>query len=634
MNARTHHCNELREAHIGQEVSLAGWVNSYRDHGGVVFIDLRDREGLTQVVFHPEHQTAAHALASSLRNEDVVWVKGVCIKREAAENPRLDTGKIEVSGRELEVLSKSRQPLPFTPDEAAKVNEETRGKHRYLDLRSKRMQHMLRTRHRVCKVVRDHFDEHGFLEVETPFLCKSTPEGARDFLVPSRLQKESFYALPQSPQLFKQILMVAGAERYLQIARCFRDEDPRADRQAEFTQIDLEMSFVSQEDVLSVVEECLRKVWKTVLGVDLPNPVPRMTYEEAMRRFGSDRPDLRFGMELVDIGDLARFTDFSVFLDTLQAGGKIKCICVPGGGEMSRKETDLLAEWAKGMGAKGLAIAKVGANDTLEGGVAKFLTKVQGAVIGRTNARQGDLLCFAADQDKLVTKVLGELRLKLANERGLIPADAWKWLWVVDFPAFEWSKEDQRWYSLHHPFTSPKPEHMALLETDPGAVLAQAYDIVCNGSELGGGSIRIHRQDLQSQVFKLLGIDEQEAKQKFGFLLDALASGAPPHGGLALGLDRIVMHLLGTTNIRDVIAFPKTQNGVDLMTEAPSRVDAKQLNDLSIRLASMAPQAAVAAVPGVPGVASIAGFPMPPQVPAAPPVPEPFKPKPGASIEF
>jgi aspartyl-tRNA synthetase len=598
MIERTHSCGALRPEHVGQNVSLCGWVQSYRDHGGVVFIDLRDREGLTQVVFHPEHREA-HELADRLRSEDVVQVGGPCVRREPGmANAKLATGEVEVQGQKLVILNKAVTP-PFTPDNAEQVGEETRLKYRYIDLRSPRMQGILRTRHRVTKIMRDYFDAHGFYEVETPFLCKSTPEGARDFLVPSRLQAGSFYALPQSPQLFKQILMVAGLERYVQIVRCFRDEDPRADRQAEFTQLDMEMSFVDQEDIMKLVESLMRRVWKEILNVEVP-PIPRMTYAEAMSRFGSDRPDLRFGMELKDLADLAAKTDFGVFKSALGSGGMVKAIVVPGGAALTRKETDGLADWAKGMGAKGLAVTKVGANGQLETGIAKFLAPIAAELIARLGAKPGDLLCFAADSAKIVYKVLGELRLKMARERGMIPEGQWAWVWIVDFPSFEWNADEKRWDALHHPFTAPRDEDLAKLESDPGTVIAKAYDIVCNGSELGGGSIRIHRSDVQAKVFGLLGINEQWAKIKFGFLLDALKYGAPPHGGLALGLDRIIMHLCGTTNIRDVIAFPKTQNGADLMSEAPSPVEDKQLRELHLKvvLPPKAPPAPPAAPAG------------------------------------
>ena len=582
MQPRTHHCAQLRRDDVDQTVNLAGWVNNYRDHGGVIFIDLRDREGLTQIVFHPENGEA-HAMADKLRHEDVVWVRGKCVPRqEGMANPKLATGDIEVDGTELDILNKASTP-PFTPDDAGKVAEESRLKYRYIDLRRPGMQHILRTRHRVTKIMRDYFDEQGFYEIETPFLCKSTPEGARDFLVPSRLQEGCFYALPQSPQIFKQILMVGGIEKYVQIVRCFRDEDPRADRQAEFTQLDLEMSFVEAEDVMAIVEGVLRRIWKQVLDIDIP-PLERMPYNEAIRRFGSDRPDMRFGMELIDIADIAKKTEFGVFTNAIENGGTVKAICVPGGGAMTRKETDALADWAKGFGAKGLAVTKVAAGGKLETGIAKFLAGAQADLIERSGASEGDLLCFAADTSKIVHRVLGELRIIMAHDRGMIDKDDWKWLWVVDFPAVEWNEDGKRWDSLHHPFTAPSDEDLDKLESDPGAVNSKAYDIICNGSELGGGSIRIHRQEVQSRVFRLLGIDDESARVKFGFLLDALQFGAPPHGGIALGLDRIIMLLCGTTNIRDVIAFPKTQAGADLMSEAPSPVDDAQLSELQLRV--------------------------------------------------
>lgn len=580
MSLRTHDCGQLRAHHINETVSLAGWVNNYRDHGGVIFIDLRDREGITQIVFHPEH-AAAHSLADSLRHEDVIWVQGACVAREQGmANPKLGTGDIEVAATELKILNKAQTP-PFTPDDAQKVHEEIRLKYRYIDLRQPRMQRILKTRHQVTKIMRDFFDEHGFYEVETPFLCKSTPEGARDFLVPSRLQEAHFYALPQSPQLFKQILMAGGIERYVQIVRCFRDEDPRADRQAEFTQLDLEMSFVNQQDIMDMVEGLVRRVWKQVLDVEVP-PIVKMSYAQAMDRYGSDRPDLRFDMQLIDIGTLAAKTDFGVFNSALDNQGMVKAIRVPGGGTMTRKETDGLAEWSKGFGAKGLAVTKV-ANGKLETGIAKFLAPIAHELIQTMNAQDGDLLCFAADTSKVVHRVLGELRVKMATERGMIRDNDWQWLWIVDFPAFDWNQDERRWDSLHHPFTAPRDEDLDKLESDTASVKTWAYDLVLNGSELGGGSIRIHQSDVQSRVFKLLGIDEAAARSKFGFLLDALRFGTPPHGGIALGLDRVVMHLVGTTNIRDVIAFPKTQHGSDLMTEAPSPVDQAQLQELQLR---------------------------------------------------
>lgn len=580
MNGRTHTCGELRKEHIDSQVRLAGWVNNYRDHGGVIFIDLRDREDITQVVFHPD-QAEAHTLADRLRHEDVVAVAGKVVPREAGmENPKLATGQIEVEATHLEILNKSLTP-PFTPGDAGRVNEEMRLKFRYIDLRRPDMQKILRTRHRAIKVIRDYFDEQGFCEIETPFLCKSTPEGARDFLVPSRLQQSAFYALPQSPQLFKQILMVSGVDKYMQIVRCFRDEDPRADRQAEFTQLDLELSFADVDDVMAVTEGVVRRVWKQILGVDIPT-IQHMTYHEAMTRFGTDRPDLRFGVELIDLNDLATKTDFGVFRDAMQSGGMVKAICVPGGAGMTRKETDSLAEWAKPLGAKGLAVTKV-VGQQFETGIAKFLTGISRELIERAGAQNGDLLCFAADNEKIVHRVLGELRVKLATERGMIEPNQWCWVWIVQFPLVEWNPEEKRWDSLHHPFTAPIDDDVDRLESETASVRSKAYDLILNGSELGGGSIRIHQHEIQSRVFRLLGIGEEQARTKFGFLLDALQYGAPPHGGIALGIDRLIMHLCETKNIRDVIAFPKTQTGADLMTDAPSTVDDRQLKELHLR---------------------------------------------------
>ncbi len=594
MTMRTHTCGELRSEHIDQTVTLCGWVNNYRDHGGVIFIDLRDRAGLTQIVFRPSYQEA-HALADKLRHEDVVQVTGVVEARgvdpetgKDLTNPRLATGQIEVAGHALTVLNKSKTP-PFFPEDAERVNEEHRLRFRFVDLRRPRMQQIMATRYRVSKIMRDYFDELGFYEIETPFLCRSTPEGARDFLVPSRLQPGTFYALPQSPQLFKQILMTAGMERYVQIVRCFRDEDPRADRQAEFTQLDLEMSFVTRDEVMGVCEGMIRRIWQQVLDVDVP-PVPRMSYAEAISRYGSDRPDLRFGLELVDVSDIAGETEFKVFRQAIGEGGMVKAIRVPGGGRLSRKVTDNLAEWIKQFGLGGLPVTKLegGAFST---GVAKFIEPVREALVQRLEARDGDLIVFGVHANPTVVhRALGELRLKLAGEMDMIEDGHWKWAWIIDFPLVEWSPQQNRWDSLHHPFTSPALEDVDKLEIDPGGVRSLAYDLVLNGSELGGGSIRIHDMQLQQRIFALLGIDAEMARQRFGFLLDALQYGAPPHGGLAFGLDRIIMHLVGTSNIRDVIAFPKTQMGADLLTNAPAEVDEAQLRDLHLRLAMPARQ--------------------------------------------
>ena len=596
MTYRTHTCGELRDKHISEVITLSGWVNNYRDHGGVRFIDLRDREGITQVVFHPEHEDA-HALAHKMRREDVIKVTGECIIRSGGENPKLATGKIEVNVTDAEVLADSANP-PFLPDEAHKVGEEVRLRYRYIDLRTQRLQNTLKTRHQVAKAARDYFDSQGFYEVETPFLCKSTPEGARDFLVPSRNQQGEFYALPQSPQIFKQICMVAGLDKYFQIARCFRDEDPRADRQAEFTQIDVEMSFVTQEDIIKTNEGLIRHIWKTVLDQEIGD-IPHMTYAEAMERFGSDRPDMRFGMELTDITELAATTDFKVFSNAIENGGCVKAICVPGGGAMTRKQTDGLAEWVKQFGAGGLPVTKV-VDGGLASGVAKFVEPIAQDIIKATGAKDGDLICIGVDSKRAtVLRVLGELRCKIAKDLDLIPADAWKWVWIVDFPAFEWVEDAQRWHCLHHPFTRPTIEDLDKLDSTDHDVIAginsNAYDLVLNGSELGGGSVRIHRQEEQAKVFKLLGLSEEEAKEKFGFLLEALSFGAPPHAGIAFGLDRLVMHLCGTENIRDVIPFPKTQAGADLMTQAPSSVADAQLKELHLRTVQKIKPVAVAA---------------------------------------
>ncbi len=586
---RTHSCGQIRESDIGKDVKLAGWVHNYRDHGSLVLIDLRDREGLTQVVFDIDQcGPAVHEEARRLRSEWVVSIEGTVADRGADEkgksraNPKLATGKVEVRGKRLQILSESPTP-PFTPSEHESVNEEKRLQYRYLDLRRHEMQETLRTRYRVTKMMRDYLGDQGFWEIETPFLTKSTPEGARDFLVPSRLIPGSFYALPQSPQLFKQLLMVAGCDKYMQIVRCFRDEDPRADRQAEFTQLDVEMSFIDVENIITIMEGLLRRIWKEALNIEVPSPIPRMEYDEAMTRYGSDRPDLRFGMQLHDISDLSKQTDFGVF----KSAPMVKAICVPGGAKLTRKETDALAEWAKGFGAKGLAVTKV-TGPGLDTGVAKFLAPIASPLIERLGAKDGDLLCFAADKPKVVHKVLGELRLKMAKDLQLSPSTQYAWLWVVDFPLFEYDEEEKRFTSTHHPFTAPLDRDLEKLDSRDREVVesikSKAYDIVCNGSEIGGGSIRIHRMDVQQKVFSLLGIDEAGQKSKFGFLLDALQYGAPPHGGIALGLDRLVMILRNITNIRDVIAFPKTQSGADLMSGAPSPLDEKQLREANIRV--------------------------------------------------
>ena len=587
---RTHTCGQLRADHVGSQVSLAGWVNSYRDHGGLVFIDLRDRDGLTQLVFNADTCGAATLEeARKLRSEWVLSVTGRVEARDAKMvNPKLPTGSIEVHVTQLRVLSMSPTP-PFVPSEHDAVNEEKRLAYRYLDLRRPEMQQTLRVRHRVTSLMRSILGEQGFWEIETPFLTKSTPEGSRDFLVPSRLVPGSFYALPQSPQLFKQILMVGGCDKYMQIVRCFRDEDPRADRQAEFTQLDVEMSFIDRENIIAIMEDLLRQIWRDVLGVEVPNPIPHMPYDSAMNDYGSDRPDLRYGMKLHDISDLAAKTDFGVF----KSAPQVKCIVVPGGAKMTRKETDALAEWSKGFGAKGLAVTKVVAGN-LDTGVAKFLAPIAAELLSRTGAKDGDLLAFAADKPKIVHKVLGELRLKMAKDLKLEASTEHAWVWITDFPLLDFDEEEKKWVAVHHPFTSPLDEDIDKLDSRDPAVLSslksKAYDIVLNGSELGGGSIRIHRMDVQQKIFSVLGIDAESQRTKFGFLLDALQYGAPPHGGIALGVDRVVMTLRNTTNIRDVIAFPKTQSGADLMCGAPSVIDDKQLREANIRLATAAPK--------------------------------------------
>jgi aspartyl-tRNA synthetase len=588
---RTHTCGQLRKADVGKEIALAGWVHNFRDHGGLVFVDLRDRDGLTQLVFNAD--TCGPTIleeSRKVRGEWVIAVRGVVAARSSdVVNAKLATGEIEIHVKTLDVLTPSPTP-PFTPDEHEHVNEERRLQYRFIDLRRPEMQQTLKTRYRVTKIMRDFLGDLGFWEIETPILTKSTPEGSRDFIVPSRLVPGSFYALPQSPQLFKQILMVSGCDKYMQIVRCFRDEDPRADRQAEFTQLDVEMSFIDRENIITIIEDLLRTIWKEILGIEVPNPIPHMEYDEAMNKYGSDRPDLRFGMELHDVTDLWRKTDFAAMKDA----PLVKCIVVPGGAKMSRKETDALAEWAKGFGAKGLAVTKVVAAG-LESGIAKFTTGIVDDLIARTGAKEGDLLAFAADKPVIVHKVLGELRLKLARDLKIEPSTKWAWVWIVNFPLLDYDEAERKWNSVHHPFTSPLDEDLPKLAEGKHEVLStlksKAYDIVLNGSELGGGSIRIHRADVQQQMFSVLGVDAEAQRSRFGFLLDALQFGAPPHGGLALGLDRIVMLLRNTTNIRDVIAFPKTQSGGDLMVGAPSPLDEKQLREAHVRVAVPPPKA-------------------------------------------
>ncbi|MBN1125892.1 MAG: aspartate--tRNA ligase [Sedimentisphaerales bacterium] len=591
MLKRTHNCGQLRLSDVGIQVILSGWVNSYRDHGNLVFIDLRDREGLTQLVFNPEIQKEVHRISRDLRCEWVIAAHGVVRPRgEGLENPKLATGQIEVAIDKIEILNKAKTP-PFDIDVFEKVNEELRLTHRYIDLRRPEMQNKLRVRHRVAKIVRDFFDEEGYWEIETPMLGKSTPEGARDFLVPSRLYKGTFYALPQSPQLFKQILMVAGTDKYFQIVRCFRDEDPRADRQAEFTQIDVEMSFVQADDVISVNERLVARIFKEVLDVNLPVPVPRISYKEAMDNYGIDRPDLRFDMKLKDISDIAAACTFKVFTGTIEKGGIVKGLCAPGGGKFSRSDIEkTLTNFIADFGAKGLAWMKVEKGDDGSGlvpksSISKFFSAEQlEQLVQRFEAKEGDLLLFVADKEATVNKALAPLRVRLGHELGLIRPSQFEFVWVVDFPLFEWNEGEKRYDSLHHPFTAPIPQDIPKLDTDPASICSQAYDMVVNGSEIGGGSVRIHDPAIQAKVFDLLNISRQQAQERFGFFLKALEYGAPPHGGIAFGLDRMVMLLTDTDNIRDVIAFPKTQRGQCLLTEAPSEVDKAQLDELNLRV--------------------------------------------------
>lgn len=581
---RSCYCGEPRETDEGKELTLTGWVHSRRDHGGVIFVDLRDREGLVQLVFNPELNPAALEAAHDVRNEYVLVARGkLRLRSEETVNPNMPTGKVELMVEEVEVLNTSK-PSPFAIEDDAQITENVRLKHRFLDLRRPYMQNAMRTRHDVCRISRDYLNDNGFIEVETPMLTRSTPEGARDYLVPSRVSQGSFFALPQSPQLFKQLLMVGGMDRYYQIARCFRDEDLRADRQPEFTQIDLEMSFVTGAQVMALVEELVKGIFSQVLGREFEGDFPRMPYDEAVARYGTDRPDTRFAMELVELTDVFHDSGFKVFRSACDGGGAIKAICVKGGATMSRKEIDDLGSYAADFGAKGMAWIKMTDGQWQSPIVKFFKDDEREAVSARTGVEDGDLVLFAADSKKVVHDVLGALRIRVAEQRGLIDEKRLDFLWVTDFPLVEWKEEDKRYYALHHPFTAPLPEDMDKLASDPGAVKADAYDIVLNGTELGGGSLRIHRPDVQSRVLEVLGIDDEEARDKFGFLLDALAYGAPPHGGLALGLDRLVATLIGADSIRDAIAFPKTQKASCLLTEAPSPVDPLQLRGLGLKV--------------------------------------------------
>ncbi len=586
---RTHYCGQLNSQHIGQEISLCGWAHRRRDHGGVIFIDLRDREGMAQIVCDPD-VPEMFAIAESVRNEFCLRITGkVRARPEGTVNPNLPSGEIEVLCHEIEVLNAAQTP-PFQLEDQ-NLSETVRLTHRVIDLRRPQMQHNMILRYKVARAFRRFLDDHGFLDIETPMLTKSTPEGARDYLVPSRVHAGAFFALPQSPQLFKQLLMVAGFDRYYQIVKCFRDEDLRADRQPEFTQVDIETSFMGEMEITALIEELIRYVFKESIDVELPNPFPRLSYAEAMRRYGSDKPDLRVTLELTDVTDAVKDVAFKVFSGVANAAdGRVAALRIPGGGALTRGEIDAYTQFVGIYGAKGLAYIKVNdigqLNETgLQSPIVKNLHEAAlKAIVERTGAQNGDLIFFGADKNKIVADALGALRVKIGHEKGFLTGAAWTPVWVVDFPMFEYDADAKRWVACHHPFTSPKDEHLELLSSDPGKCLAKAYDLALNGWEIGGGSVRIHRADIQQQVFEALAIGEEEARAKFGFLLDALRYGAPPHGGLAFGLDRIVTMMTGAESIRDVIAFPKTQRAQCLLTDAPSMVDAKQLRELHIRL--------------------------------------------------
>jgi aspartyl-tRNA synthetase len=583
---KSHTCGELRSEHVGQQVTLAGWVNRRRDYGGLVFIDLRDRWGMTQVVVDPSHAPEAHDTARQVRGEYVIQVVGTVVARAAdAVNPNMETGDIEVQAEQVRVLNPSKTP-PIEISSEREANEEVRMRYRYLDLRRQRMQRNMLLRHKALMYIRNFLDERGFVEIETPILFKSTPEGARDYLVPSRVHPGKFFALPQSPQQLKQLLMVAGYERYFQIARCFRDEDQRGDRQPEFTQLDLEMSFVEREDVLSLIEALMIGLVKSVSDKRLKfEPFPRLSYEEALERFGTDRPDLRFGLELVDVSPIAARSEFRVFTGVIESGGKVRALVAPGCAGYSRKQIGELEEIAQEAGAKGLAAVAVLDDGTPKSTIARFFSEeLMAELIEKVGAGPGDLILLVADQAAVVNEALSVLRAELGDRLGLIDPGEMCFAWVLDFPLVEWNEDEARWDPSHHMFTSPKPEDVHLLESDPGAVRSQQYDLVCNGYEVAGGSIRIHDRETQEKIFALIGLEIEDARERFGHMLEAFEYGAPPHGGIAPGIDRLVMLMAGEPNIREVIAFPKTQRAADLMASAPSEVDPEQLEELHIRL--------------------------------------------------
>ena len=581
---RTHTCNKLTGADVGKKVILFGWVNTRRDHGGLIFIDLRDREGITQIVFNPELAKESHAKAQEIRSEYCLAIAGEVRSRPAGmTNTKLPTGEVEVYVTDLEILNRSKTP-PFPLEDQVDVNEDTRLRYRYLDLRRRPLQKNLIIRSRVSQTARDYLDKNGFLEIETPFLTKSTPEGARDYLVPSRIHHGHFYALPQSPQLFKQLLMVAGFEKYFQIVRCFRDEDLRADRQPEFTQIDIEMSFISRDDILELMEGLVAKIWKEILNIDLPLPFPRLSYDDCLERYGIDAPDTRFDLELKTVTPIFQKTTFKVFGDGIKSGGALKALKVPGKSDMPRSEIDEYTQFVSIYGAKGLAWIKI-LEKEWQSPIVKFFSEEEKAALQKTlDLKVGDIVFFAAGSSKVVNDSLGNLREKIAAKLSLADPKKYNFVWVVDFPLFDWDAEEKRPVAVHHPFTSPKWDQLSQLDVDPLKCQANAYDLVLNGNEIGGGSIRIHDSATQQKVFDLLKISREEAVEKFGFLLEALQYGAPPHGGIAFGLDRLIMLLTGGESIRDVIAFPKTQKATDPMTEAPSNVSPKQLLELGISI--------------------------------------------------